>query len=93
MQYEGRARIGHINRSVNEAITVARHDVTWMAPLQAMGLPGDSKSYAVVKYAALAEAKCWGILCGMSATLSRFNSVIWLQLVRNRTQWRTSDPA
>lgn len=56
MQYSGRARVGHINRAINEVIPAAHGDVTWMTPLVAMRLPGDCKSYAVVKYAALAVA-------------------------------------
>jgi predicted transglutaminase-like cysteine proteinase len=56
MQYEGRARVGHINRAINKAIPTTHHEVPWMAPLAAMALPGDCKSYAVVKYAALVDA-------------------------------------
>lgn len=55
-QYEGRARIAHINRAVNEAIASTRQDVPWRAPLDALTYPGDCKSYAVTKYAALGEA-------------------------------------
>jgi predicted transglutaminase-like cysteine proteinase len=55
-QYEGRARVGHLNRAINELIPVTHRDVRWMAPLAAMELPGDCKSYAVVKYAALGDA-------------------------------------
>ncbi len=56
MQFTGRARVGHLNRAINEAIPATRDNVPWMAPLAAMGLPGDCKSYAVVKYAALGDA-------------------------------------
>lgn len=56
MQYTGRARVGHINRAVNEVIPKSLGLVTWMSPLAAMNLSGDCKSYAVVKYAALANA-------------------------------------
>ena len=56
MKYQGRGRVAHINRAINAAIPATRHDVAWMSPLEAMVLPGDCKSYAVVKYAALAEA-------------------------------------
>jgi predicted transglutaminase-like cysteine proteinase len=56
MKYEGRRRVAHINRAINAAIPATRHDVAWMSPLEAMALPGDCKSYAVVKYAALADA-------------------------------------
>ncbi len=56
MQYEGRARVGHINRAVNQAIETTRRDVPWMAPLKALASPGDCKSYAVTKYAALGDA-------------------------------------
>ena len=53
MQYEGRARIGHINRAVNLAIATTRANVQWMSPLKALASPGDCKSYAVTKYMAL----------------------------------------
>jgi predicted transglutaminase-like cysteine proteinase len=53
MRHEGRARIGHINRAVNLAITATRSDVQWMSPLKALASPGDCKSYAVTKYMAL----------------------------------------
>ncbi len=56
MRYEGRARIAHINRSINEAIPATRHDTPWMPPLKAMATSGDCKSYAVVKYATLGDA-------------------------------------
>ena len=56
MLYQGRARVGHINRAVNEAIVATRHDVPWMSPLTALTAPGDCKSYAVTKYAALGDA-------------------------------------
>jgi predicted transglutaminase-like cysteine proteinase len=56
MQYEGRARVGHINRAVNQAIEGTHRDVPWMSPLKALASPGDCKSYAVTKYAALGDA-------------------------------------
>jgi predicted transglutaminase-like cysteine proteinase len=56
MLYEGRVRGGHINRAVNQAIVATRHDVPWMSPLKAIASPGDCKSYAVTKYAALGDA-------------------------------------
>ena len=53
-QYGGLARIGHINRSVNLAIQTQRNGMgSWKAPLDALSSPGDCKSYAVTKYAAL----------------------------------------
>jgi predicted transglutaminase-like cysteine proteinase len=54
--YEGRALVGHINRAVNLAITATHHEVPWMSPLKALTEPGDCKSYAVAKYAALGDA-------------------------------------
>ena len=56
MQYDGRARIGHVNRAVNQAIAATRSDVPWMSPLKAIVSPGDCKSYAVTKYAVLGDA-------------------------------------
>lgn len=56
MLYEGRARVGHINRAVNRAIETTRGEVPWMSPLKALASPGDCKSYAVTKYAALGDA-------------------------------------
>lgn len=58
--YEGLARIGRINRAVNFAIrpnTAAAVQTAWASPLQALAAGvGDCKQYAVLKYAALAEA-------------------------------------
>lgn len=54
-QYEGRARVGHINRAVNLAIHPTR-DGVWRSPLDALASPGDCKNYAVTKYAALGDA-------------------------------------
>lgn len=56
MLYEERARVGRINRAVNQAIAATRDDVPWMSPLQAIASPGDRKNYAVTKYAALGDA-------------------------------------
>jgi predicted transglutaminase-like cysteine proteinase len=56
MTFQGRALVGHINRAVNSDIATTRHDVPWLSPLAAMAVPGDCKSYAVTKYAALGEA-------------------------------------
>ena len=56
-QYDRLARIGHINRSVNLAIQAQRTGIgSWKAPLDALSSPGDCKSYAVTKYAALGAA-------------------------------------
>jgi predicted transglutaminase-like cysteine proteinase len=56
-QYDGLARVGHINRSVNLAIQAQRNGMgSWKAPLDALSSPGDCKSYAVTKYEALAAA-------------------------------------
>lgn len=52
--HEGLARVGHINRAVNLAIQAQRDGMgTWKSPLAALASPGDCKSYAVTKYAAL----------------------------------------
>lgn len=93
MKYEGRARVGHINRAINQAIPTTRHDVAWMSPLVAMALPGDCKSYAVVKYAALGGA-------GIAATDRRL-VMIWdrahprenhlIVVVRIKLQWLILD--
>jgi predicted transglutaminase-like cysteine proteinase len=76
MQYDGRARIGHINRAINQAIPPELHkEVPWMSPLEALTLPGDCKSYAITKYAALGNA-------GIAAADRR------LVIVRDRTHPR-----
>lgn len=57
--YDGLARIGHINRAVNLAIrmVVGELPFAWTSPLAALtGGVGDCKQFAVVKYAALADA-------------------------------------
>jgi predicted transglutaminase-like cysteine proteinase len=55
--HEGLARVGHINRAVNLAIQAQRDGMgTWKSPLAALASPGDCKSYAVTKYAALGAA-------------------------------------
>jgi predicted transglutaminase-like cysteine proteinase len=56
MTFQGRALVGHINRAVNEGIATTGNNVPWLSPLAAMAVPGDCKSYAVTKYAALGEA-------------------------------------
>jgi predicted transglutaminase-like cysteine proteinase len=56
MIFQGRARIAHINRVINADIATTRHDVPWLSPIAAMAVPGDGKSYAVTKYAALGDA-------------------------------------
>jgi predicted transglutaminase-like cysteine proteinase len=53
--HAGRALVGHINRAVNLAIHPTR-DGVWRSPLDALASPGDCKSYAVTKYAALGDA-------------------------------------
>jgi predicted transglutaminase-like cysteine proteinase len=53
---KGRAMLGHINRSINLAVVGTRADVPWRSPLAALVAPGDCKSYAIAKYAALADA-------------------------------------
>ncbi len=55
--HEGLTRIGQINRALNLAIPAQRDGMgTWKSPLAALVSPGDCKSYAVTKYAALAAA-------------------------------------
>ena len=56
-RHQGLARIGQINRALNQAIPAQRDGLgTWKSPLAALVSPGDCKSYAVTKYAALAAA-------------------------------------
>jgi predicted transglutaminase-like cysteine proteinase len=56
-RHQGLARIGQINRALNQAIPAQRDGLgTWKSPLAALASPGDCKSYAVTKYAALAAA-------------------------------------
>ncbi|WP_291865060.1 transglutaminase-like cysteine peptidase [Bradyrhizobium sp.] len=56
-RHEGLTRIGQINRALNLAIPAQRDGMgTWKSPLAALVSPGDCKSYAVTKYAALAAA-------------------------------------
>lgn len=56
-QYQGRGLLGHINRSINLAVVATRTgDIPWMSPLTALAVPGDCKSYAMAKYAALGDA-------------------------------------
>jgi len=57
-RYEGRARIGHINRAANLSIRATKKYLEkWTPPLEtlAKGI-GDCKQYAVLKYVALNEA-------------------------------------
>ena len=55
--HKGLTRIGQINRALNLAIPAQRDGMgTWKSPLAALVSPGDCKSYAVTKYAALAAA-------------------------------------
>ncbi len=56
MRYEGRARLGHINRAINLAIAATKQDVPMRAALDALTSPGDCKSFAIAKYVALGEA-------------------------------------
>jgi predicted transglutaminase-like cysteine proteinase len=54
---DGVARIGHLNRAVNLAITLKRQDFpVWRSPLAVLaGQEGDCKASAVVKYVALGD--------------------------------------
>jgi predicted transglutaminase-like cysteine proteinase len=77
--FDGRARVGQINRAVNLAIRpardVARFNVpdVWTTPLMTFALgAGDCEDYAIAKYVALREA-------GMAAANLR------LMIVRDRT--------
>jgi len=56
MRYEGREMLARINQWINATIVPTRADVPWLSPLAALAAPGDCKSYAVAKYAALADA-------------------------------------
>lgn len=58
-QYEGLARIGHINRAANFALRATKNTLpdNWTSPLAALTRgSGDCKQYAVLKYAALTDA-------------------------------------
>ncbi|MGZ7132397.1 MAG: hypothetical protein ACXVH6_03335 [Halobacteriota archaeon] len=60
-QYEGDARIAHINRAINLAIRWKEGDEKWSSPLAALASGvGDCKSYAVTKYAALGDVGIGG---------------------------------
>jgi predicted transglutaminase-like cysteine proteinase len=51
-QYQGKALLGHLNRSINLMIKAAPGD--WTGPLEAITMKnGDCKSYSVAKYAAV----------------------------------------
>lgn len=58
--YEGLARIGHINRAANFAISgfwAAERNDKWTSPLTALAAgAGDCKQFSVLKYAALIAA-------------------------------------
>jgi Bacterial transglutaminase-like cysteine proteinase BTLCP len=54
-QYQGKALLGHLNRSINLLIEAAPGD--WTGPLEAITMKnGDCKSYSVAKYAAVRAA-------------------------------------
>jgi predicted transglutaminase-like cysteine proteinase len=54
-QYEGRAMIAHINRSIN--LLIRPSDGNWSSPLDILKSgSGDCKDYAIAKYAALLTA-------------------------------------
>jgi predicted transglutaminase-like cysteine proteinase len=54
-QNDGKALLGHLNRSINLMIKPARGD--WTGPLETMKLGnGDCKAYSIAKYAAALEA-------------------------------------
>jgi predicted transglutaminase-like cysteine proteinase len=54
-QYEGRAMIAHINRSIN--LMIRPSDGAWSSPLDILKSgSGDCKDYAIAKYAALLKA-------------------------------------
>ena len=59
-QSKGPARLGHINRAVNLAIRSVKASAvqtTWTSPLDALDAGfGDCKQFAMLKYAALADA-------------------------------------
>jgi len=54
-QYQGKALLGHLNRSINLLIKAAPGD--WTGPLGAITMRrGDCKSYSIAKYAAVRVA-------------------------------------
>jgi predicted transglutaminase-like cysteine proteinase len=54
-QYQGRAMIGHVNRSIN--LMIKPSEGNWTSPLDILQSgKGDCKDYAIAKYAALLKA-------------------------------------
>src|SRR5215831_10276978 len=54
-QYQGKALLGHLNRSINLLIKAALGD--WTGPLEAIAMRnGDCKAYSIAKYAAVRAA-------------------------------------
>src|SRR5258708_8910472 len=55
-QNQGKALLGHLNRSINLMIKAAPSD--WTGPLEAITMrDGDCKSYSIAKYAAARAAR------------------------------------
>lgn len=93
-KYEGLARLGHLNRAVNLAIRPARaaDTVPWLSPLDALDAPGDCKSYAVTKYAALGELGVAPIDLRLVTVHIHSRQVAHLVLtVRFQSQWLVLD--
>ena len=66
-QYQGKALLGHLNRSINLLIKAAPGN--WTGPLEAIAMRnGDCKSYSIAKYAAVRAS-------GISADLVRLVTV------------------
>jgi predicted transglutaminase-like cysteine proteinase len=87
--YAGRKLYGLLNRSINSAIQATHAIVPWLAPLAALGRPGDCKSYAIVKYLALGEL---GIPASdrrliMLRKVSRPNDLHLVALVKFDDRW------
>ena len=94
-QYEGFARIGHINRAVNFAIRGTNNVLSeeWTSPLATLEIgDGDCKQYAILKYAALNDAG-FGfddlrIVIVEDKSLHRQHAVV---AVRNEGRWLVLD--
>jgi predicted transglutaminase-like cysteine proteinase len=76
-QYEGKAFLGHLNRSINLSIRASTVPANWTGALNAIERArGDCKDYAIAKYFAL-------LIAGMSPEQIR------LVIVRNRPSHQT----
>jgi len=96
-QYKGHARLGHINRAVNLAIRSVKDSAahtTWTSPLEALAAGfGDCKQFALLKYAALADAGFSQndlrlVVVRIKALKNELHAMI---AVRNQARWSILD--